>query len=61
MVKALEVEVSAFLSQSLETFETFDGDQIAALYCVPKRHRCSHVMLPEMMARGRGSMRDVMT
>ena len=35
MVKALEVEVSAFLNQYLETFTTFDGDQIAALYCIP--------------------------
>jgi ketosteroid isomerase-like protein len=35
MLKALEVEISAFLSQYNETFATFDGDQIAALYCVP--------------------------
>jgi ketosteroid isomerase-like protein len=35
MVKALEVEISALLSQYLETSETFDGDQVAELYCVP--------------------------
>ena len=35
MVKALEVEVSAFLNQYYEAFATFDGDQIAASYCIP--------------------------
>ena len=35
MVKALEVEISAFLNQYLEIFITFDADQIAAWYCVP--------------------------
>jgi len=35
MAKALEVEVSTFLNQYLETFGTYDGDQIASLYCVP--------------------------
>jgi hypothetical protein len=34
-MKALEAEVSAFLNQYLETFVTYDSDQIAALYCVP--------------------------
>ena len=35
MTKALEVEISAFLNQYDEAFTTFDGDQIAALYCIP--------------------------
>jgi hypothetical protein len=35
MVKALEVEMSTFLNQYLETFTTFDADQIAGWYCVP--------------------------
>ena len=35
MANALEVEMSAFLTQYNETFATFDGDQIAALYCIP--------------------------
>jgi hypothetical protein len=35
MVKALEVEMSTFLNQYLETFITFDADQIAGWYCVP--------------------------
>src|SRR5437016_1011204 len=35
MTKALEVENSAFLNQYDEAFTTFDGDQIAALYCIP--------------------------
>ena len=35
MAKALEAEISAFLKQYLETFATFDGDRIAALYCIP--------------------------
>jgi hypothetical protein len=35
MVKALEVEISAFLNRYNETFATFDGNQIAALYCIP--------------------------
>jgi hypothetical protein len=35
IVKALEAEISAFLSQYNETFATYDGDQIAALYCIP--------------------------
>jgi ketosteroid isomerase-like protein len=35
MVKALEAEMIAFLSQYNEAFATYDGDQIAALYCVP--------------------------
>ena len=34
-MKALEAEVSAFLNQYLETFVTYDRDQIAELYCVP--------------------------
>jgi len=35
--KALEVEISAFLKQYDEAFTTFDGDQLAALYCIPTR------------------------
>ena len=35
MLNALEVEMTAFLSQYDETCSTYDGDQIAALYCVP--------------------------
>jgi len=35
MAEALEVEISAFLNQYNETFATYDGDQIAALYCIP--------------------------
>ena len=35
MVKALEAEMTAFLNQYNETFATYDGDQIAGLYCVP--------------------------
>lgn len=35
MATALEVEMSAFLNQYNETFATYDGDQIASLYCVP--------------------------
>ena len=35
MLNALEVEMTAFLSQYNKTFSTYDGDQIAALYCVP--------------------------
>jgi hypothetical protein len=35
MATALEVEISAFLNQYNETFTTFDGNQIAALYCIP--------------------------
>ena len=35
MTKALEVEISAFLNQYDEAFTTFDGGQIAALYCIP--------------------------
>ena len=35
MTKALEMEISAFLKQYDKTFTTFDGDQIAALYCIP--------------------------
>src|SRR5882724_5978772 len=35
MTKALEVEISAFLNQYDEAFTTFDGDKIAALYCIP--------------------------
>jgi hypothetical protein len=35
MATALEVEISAFLNKYYETFVTFDGDQIAKLYCVP--------------------------
>ena len=34
MTKALEAELSAFLNQYNEAFAT-DGDQIAALYCIP--------------------------
>jgi hypothetical protein len=34
-MKALEAEMSAFLNQYLETFTTFDADQIAGWYCVP--------------------------
>jgi hypothetical protein len=34
MVKALEVEMSTFLNQYLETYTTFDADQIAGWYCV---------------------------
>jgi hypothetical protein len=34
MSKALEVEISAFLKQYDEAFTTFDGDQIATLYCI---------------------------
>jgi len=34
MAKALELEMSAFLNYN-ETFATYDGDQIAQLYCVP--------------------------
>ena len=34
-MKPLEVEISAFLNQYNETFTTFDGNQIAALYCIP--------------------------
>src|SRR5262245_30645578 len=35
MLKAPEVEMSDFLNQYLETFTTFDADQIAGWYCVP--------------------------
>jgi len=35
MAEALEVEISAFLNKYNETFATYDGDQIAKLYCVP--------------------------
>ena len=35
MSKALEVEVSDFLRQYNEAFTAKDGDQIAALYCIP--------------------------
>ena len=35
MAKALELEMSAFLNHYNETFATYDGDQIAQLYCVP--------------------------
>ena len=35
MATALEVEMSAFLNHYNQTFATYDGDQIAALYCVP--------------------------
>jgi hypothetical protein len=35
MVKALEVEMTAFLSQYNDSFATYDGNQIAALYCIP--------------------------
>ena len=35
MTKALEVEISAFLKQYDKAFTTFDGEQIAALYCIP--------------------------
>jgi hypothetical protein len=35
MPTALELEMSAFLNRYNETFATFDGDQIAAFYCIP--------------------------
>jgi hypothetical protein len=35
MAEALEIEMSAFLNKYNETFATYDGDQIAKLYCVP--------------------------
>ncbi len=35
MATGLELEVSAFLNQYNEAFATFDGEQIAGLYCVP--------------------------
>jgi hypothetical protein len=35
MAEALEVEMSAFLDEYNEAFATYDGDQIAKLYCVP--------------------------
>ena len=35
MAESLEVEMSAFLDKYNETFATYDGDQIAKLYCVP--------------------------
>ena len=35
MAEALEVEMSAFLDKYNEAFATYDGDQIAKLYCVP--------------------------
>ena len=35
MAKALEVEISDFLNHYNETFATYDGDKIAALYCTP--------------------------
>ena len=35
MAEALEVEMSAFLNKYNKTFATYDGDQIAKLYCVP--------------------------
>jgi hypothetical protein len=35
MSEALEVEISAFFNKYMETFTTWDGDQIAKLYCAP--------------------------
>jgi hypothetical protein len=35
MAEALEIEMSAFLNKYNEAFATYDGDQIAKLYCVP--------------------------
>jgi len=35
MPEALEVEISAFFNKYMETFTTWDGDQIAKLYCAP--------------------------
>ena len=35
MSEALEAEISAFFNKYLETFATWDGDQIAKLYCAP--------------------------
>ncbi|WLB56753.1 DUF3225 domain-containing protein [Bradyrhizobium japonicum] len=35
MAEALEVEVSAFINRYNETFATYDGNQIAKLYCAP--------------------------
>ena len=35
MAEALEVEISAFFNKYMETFATWDGDQIAKLYCAP--------------------------
>ena len=35
MAEALEVEISAFFNQYMELFATWDGDQIAKLYCAP--------------------------
>jgi hypothetical protein len=35
MATALELEMSAFLNRYNEAFATFDGEQIAELYCVP--------------------------
>jgi hypothetical protein len=35
MPETLEVEISAFFHKYTEKFTTWDGDQIAKLYCVP--------------------------
>ena len=35
MATALEIEIAAFLDLYYRTFATFDGEQIAGLYCVP--------------------------
>jgi hypothetical protein len=35
MSEALEVEITAFFNKYMETFVTWDGDQIAKLYCAP--------------------------
>jgi ketosteroid isomerase-like protein len=35
MSKALEIEVTAFLKEYDKAFTSFDGNQIAALYCIP--------------------------
>jgi hypothetical protein len=35
MATALELEMSAFLDRYNEVFATYDGNQIAELYCVP--------------------------
>ena len=35
MAEAPEVEVSSFINRYNETFATYDGEQIAKLYCAP--------------------------
>ena len=57
MAKALEVEVSTFLNQYLETFGTYDGDQIAEACTASPRSLCGEtgrytVFSPVMRLRG---------